>query len=196
MTRPVWFKLGYLVALLMVGAPTIYLVWWFDAHPAVVAVAVIALLIPGRILGVFYRDLFRGRRLLDTGEPAASIPCTLRFLEYIRQRPWRKRLLWLAWSVYTPDAEAMALNNLGAAYLETGNLDAARSAFRSSLTIDPKYPIPYYNLALERVIADDHAEAERLMAEAERLGLRHGGLDTMIRQAQSLYARVEGRTAA
>jgi Flp pilus assembly protein TadD len=134
--------------------------------------------------------------LLDLRQAEASIPHTLRFLESIRRHPGRKRLLWLAWSIYTPDAEAMALSNLGAAHLQTGDFRAAVRALAAALAVDPKYPIPHYNLAVERAIANDGAAVARHASEAERLGFRVTRMDANIRDAQVLLARVEGRVDA
>jgi Flp pilus assembly protein TadD len=86
----------------------------------------------------------------------------------------------------------MALNNLGAAYLEIDDFAAAEDAFSAALAIDPEYPLPHYNLAIERVLANDAPAAAGHMAEAERLGFRGTGIDAIIRQGQSLLARVEG----
>ena len=88
-----------------------------------------------------------------------------------------------------------ALNNLGAAHLRMGDLQAAATALRAALAVDPQYPLPYYNLAVERELADDHAEATRLLAEAQRLGYRWTTLDALIAEAQALLARVEGAGA-
>lgn len=56
-------------------------------------------------------------RLLDGSRPGEALICFERFLVMLRAEPWRKHLLWLAFSVYTLDAEAMALNDIGAAHL-------------------------------------------------------------------------------
>ena len=193
MTRTARYKLGYTVALVALGTLGVTAIVALGGGVAPMLVVAAILLIPGGILGVAYRDLFRGRRLLDLRQAEASIPYTQRFLDYIRQHPARKRLLWLAWSVYTPDAEAMALNNLGAAQLQTGDFAAAADALNAALAVDPKYPLPHYNLAIERAVAKDEAAAARHAAEAERLGFRRTASDAVIRDAQALLARVEGR---
>ncbi len=193
MTRTARYKTGYVGAL--VALATVAVAANVALGGGIVPTLVVAaiMLIPGRVLGVAYRDLFRGRRLLDLRRADASIPYTQRFLDNIRQHPARKRLLWLVWSVYTPDAEAMALNNLGAAQLETGDFAAAADALNAALAVDPEYPLPHYNLAIERAVAKDEAAASRHAAEAERLGFRRTGIDTIIRDAQALLARVESR---
>ncbi len=196
MTRTGRYKLGYVVALVAVGGVALLAVVKLGGGIFAALIVAAVLLVPGRLLGVFYRDLFRGRRLLDLRQPEASIGYTSRFVDHIRRHRGQKRLLWLAWSMYTPDAEAMALNNLGAARLELGDFAGASDAFKSALVVDPQYPLPYYNLAIERVIADDHAEATRLAAEAERLGFRRTRIDATIREAQALLARTEGRGTA
>src|SRR5688572_15381293 len=116
MTRTTRYKLGYVAVLAVIGALAGLVIVKSSGGVLPMLVVAAVLLVPGRLLGVAYRDLFRGRRLLDMRQAQESIPHTLRFIDYIRQHPARKRLLWLAWSVYTPDAEAMALNNLGAAH--------------------------------------------------------------------------------
>jgi tetratricopeptide (TPR) repeat protein len=193
MSRTARFKLGYIVAFMSLGALAVSAVVALGGGIVPMLVVAAILLVPSRLLGVVYRDLFRGRRLLDQRQAERSIQYTQRFLDHIRRHPTRKRLLWLAWSVYTPDAEAMALNNLGAAHLESGNFAAASDALKAALAIDPKYPIPYYNLAIERAAAKDNEEAARLGIEAEKLGFRGTRLDGIIREAQSLLARLEGR---
>jgi hypothetical protein len=195
MTRTARFKLGYLAALAAVAALAGCAIVASGGGILAMLIVAAVLLVPGRLLGIAYRDLFRGRRLLDMRQAEASIPHTLRFLEYIRQHPGRKRLLWLAWSVYTPDAEAMALNNLGAAHLGTGDFRAAADALNAALEVDPEYPLPHYNLAIERAISNDEAAAARHAAEAERLGFRGTPIDAIIRDAQALLARVESRGA-
>lgn len=192
MTRTSRYKLGYIVALAIYGAIAAGAIVALGGGILAVLIVAGVLLVPGRLLGFAYRDLFRGRHLLGMRQAEASIPHTLRFLDYIRANPGRKRLLWLAWSVYTPDAEAMALNNLGAARLETGDLEAAADALKAALAVDPEYPLPHYNLAIERAIAKDEAAASRYAAEAERLGFQGAGVDAIIRQGQALLARIEG----
>lgn len=193
MTRTTRYKVAYVAALAAVGALAVLAIVASGGGVLPMLVVAAVLLVPGRLLGLAYRDLFRGRRLLDMRQAEASIPHTLRFIDSIRQHPARKRFLWLAWSVYTPDAEAMALNNLGAALLETGDFGAAADSLNAALAVDPEYPLPHYNLAIERAVARDEGAAARHAAEAERLGFRGSRMDVIIRDAQSLLARIEGR---
>src|SRR5262245_6475099 len=159
--------------------------------PMLVVAAV--LLIPGRVQGRFYRDLFQGRRLLDAGYHREAVAYLERFIALVRVQPWRKRLLWLSWSVYTPDAEAMALNNLGAAKLALGQQSASEQAFKEALTLDPLYPVPHFNIAVLHQIRGNRPLAEQAAAEAARLGFARSTIDAVIYHAQSILARVEGR---
>lgn len=191
MNRTTRYKLGYLLVLagLAVGA------WWLlrSAEGPVPLIALgLILILPGRIQGYFYRDLFRGRRLLSEGQLEASLEHSERFLATVRRRPGLKSLLWLSWSVYTPDVEAMALNNLGAAHLGLGRLDAATRAFEEALRIDPQYPMPVFNLAVIRQVQGDSDEAARLAEKAGELGYSGGGTDRLVQIAQTVMARVGG----
>jgi tetratricopeptide (TPR) repeat protein len=153
---------------------------------------VVLLLVPGRVQGHYYRELFTARKLLNEGRYTESVPHGERFLTQVRRSPWIKHLIWLSGTVYTPDAEAMTLNNLGAAHLELGHFDRAASAFEAALALDPAYAIAYYNLALLRAAQDDEGRAAGLLRRAQDLGYRRTNVDQLIGQAQSLLARLEG----
>ncbi|MFS8066672.1 MAG: hypothetical protein ACMG6S_09905 [Byssovorax sp.] len=55
--------------------------------------------------------------------------------------------------------------------------------------------MPQFNIAILHEMRGDRAAAERAVAEATRLGYAGGTVDTMAHAAQSLLARVEGRSA-
>ena len=191
MNRTTRYKLGALLVLLALAAGAWWLVGSGGGLMSLIAFALI-LMIPGRLQGHFYRDLFRGRRLLAEGKLEASLEHSERFLATVRRRPGLKPLLWLGWSVYTPDVEAMTLNNIGAACLSLGRLEAATKAFEEALRIDPQYPIPFFNLAVVRQVQGDSAEAARLQEKASKLGYTQGSTDRLVQSAQAVLARVEG----
>lgn len=192
MTRTARLKVGYVAAILAVFAAVVTLLVWVSG-PLGFFLAALLTILPGRLQGVFYRDFFRGRRLLASGNAEAAIPEFERFLETIRARPALKKLVWLQWAVYSPDVEVMTLNNLGAAQYRMGELDVAEGYLREALRLDPAYPIAYYNLALIAAERDDVAEAERMMGEAHRLGYTRGTLDQVLGRAGDALARLEGR---
>lgn len=192
MSRTALLKLAYPVVLALLLAGCIALMTVGDGGWGLLAVALV-LLVPGRVQGAVYRDFFRGRRLLAEGRFAESVACSERFLEKIRRRPGIRHLVWLQWTVYTPSMEAMTLNNLGAAHFNLGNADQAERYLAEALRVDPRYAMPHYNLALIAAVSGDHAEAERRLAEARRLGLTGGRVDQAIQHAGSGLACVEGR---
>lgn len=150
---------------------------------------VVLLLGPGRIQGAPFGDFFRGRRLFAEGKFEESIPCFERFLARIRRRPALKHLVWLQWTVYSTDIEAMTLNNLGGAHMQAGDMDAAERFLVEALRVDPRYGVPYYNLSMIAAARDDREEAERLQAEARRLGMAGGRVDALFQYVASGQAR-------
>lgn len=195
MDRTDRYKLSYVCALaLLLAAAVLAAVLMGGGTYAWVAVVAL-LFVPGRVQGHYYRDLFTARGLLDEGRHAESAAHGERFLVQVRRRPWLKRRVWLGGTVYTPDPEAMALNNLGAAHLESGRFEGAASAFEAALALDPEYPIPHHDLALLRAAQDDDRGAAGLLRPAHELGYRRTDVDGLIHQAQSLLARLEGRGA-
>jgi tetratricopeptide (TPR) repeat protein len=195
MSRTARYKLAYVAVLAILALAASAAIIALGGGIATVIAVALLLLIPGRIQGFYYSDLFTGRRLLDTGEPEKAIPFIERFLESIKRHPQRSKLLWLSWSIYTPSVVAMAINNLGAARLGLGQVNEAEQAFTDALTQDPLYPLPHFNLAIVHELRGNRAGAAEAVERARQLGYSGGTLDTFIRKSQSLLASVEGRAA-
>jgi tetratricopeptide (TPR) repeat protein len=198
MNRTLLLKLLYLAAVLVLAAVALVIITTaFRGRESFGAILVILLLlVPGRFQGMFFRNLFRGRRLLDSGHPKEALPHLQAFLAQLKESPWKKKLIWLAWSVYTPDADAMAWNNIGAAHTNLGNWEEAKAAFGKALAIDEKYPLPHLNLARIAIVQGDGANAEHHLDSAKKLGYRATSIDQLIHQTQATLARVEGRGSA
>jgi tetratricopeptide (TPR) repeat protein len=197
MSRTLLLKLLYVAAVAAFGGLALLIVTTaFRGREKLGAVMLaVLLLVPGPLLGFFFRSLFQGRRLLDAGQPKPALDHFRAFLDQVRESPWQKRLIWLSWAVYTPDVEAMAWNNIGAAHTELGNWDDAKQAFSEALAVDPKYALPHLNLARIAIVEGDKAEAERRVDSARSLGYKKTSVDQLIFQGQALLARVEGRGA-
>ena len=193
MKRPTRYKIGYLLAFVALGAVAISVLVYFERSTGAVLAVVAVLLIPGRLQGIVYRDLFQGRRLLSSGNAAEAEQHFDRFLALVRRGPWRKRLIWLSWSVYTPDVEAMTLNNIGAARMQMGKRGEAATSFGEALELDPLYPMPHFNLAILHELEGNRESAEQAASVAERLGFSGSSIDQAILAAQSLLAHLEGR---
>ncbi len=98
------------------------------------------------------------------------------------------------WSVYTPDAEAMTWNNLGATHTALGAWDAAHEAFGQALERDPRYPLPQAHLARLAVVRDDRAAASNHLEQAVALGYRATTVDELVHSLHAgLTTQVEGR---
>ena len=94
--------------------------------------------------------------------------------------------------MYTVDAEAMTLNNIGAAQVDLGRLDEAERSLEAAIAIDPQYPLPFFNLAVVHSARNDREHAERAAAEAARLGFPGSTMDAVRRtRAASVLARVD-----
>ena len=191
MSRATLLKLVYPVLAVLLLAGSIALMTVGDGGWGLLAFFFL-LLVPGRVQGAVYRDLHRGRSLYGEGKFAEAIPCFERFLARIRRRPALKLLVWLRWTAYTASVEAMALNNLGSAAIGLGDLEAAEEWLRQALRVDPRYPMPYYNLAVVAQARGDDAETERLLGEASRLGFTGGRFDQALQQAAQRLAHAEG----
>ncbi len=192
MNRTARRKIQYLAAFLAIGALVAALWRGLDLGSVGLAVLALVLMIPGRLHGVLWRELYRGRARLERGKPHEALAELQRFLERLDRHPRLRRLWWLAWATYTRDGRALALNSIGAAHLELGDLESAEASFRSALELDPEYPIPYANLAALAKARGDAGLAAEHTARARELGLSGGATDRLLRRAGSALARVEG----
>lgn len=195
MNRTTCYKLVYVVVLASIALAAVAAIVALDGSTITLIVVALLLLVPGRIQGFYYSDLFTGRCLLDSGEPEKAIPFIERFLESIKRHPQRSKLLWLSWSIYTSSAEAMAINNLGVARLGLGQFNEAEQLFTNALAQDPLYPLPHFNLAIVHELRGNRADAAEAVERARQLGYNGGTLDVVIRKSQSLLASVEGGAA-
>jgi len=193
MNRTTRYKIAYVVVLIALGTLAYVAIDRFGNGIVGVLLVVAVLLVPGRVQGVYYRELFNGRRLLDHGNAAAAKERFERFLGQLRQRPWIKRLLWLSWSFYTPSVEAMTWNNIACCELEQGRLSKAKELFDTALALDPLYPLPHFNLAVLYELGANTSDAERALEKANSLGYSGGTMDAVVRKGQSILAAVESR---
>ncbi|MGH0029196.1 MAG: tetratricopeptide repeat protein [Myxococcota bacterium] len=195
MNRTSRLKIAYVAAIVCLGCASAWLIYSMKPPLLVIPLVALALLVPGRIQGFFWREFFRGRRLLADEDPRGAIAHLDRFLTQVRRRPWLKRLIWLSWGTYTRDIEVMTLNNLGAAHLALGDLGTARRALEEGRTLDPRSPLPYYNLALLEQVEGNAGESARLIERARDLGFEGATSDRLFAQAGELLARIEGHGA-
>jgi tetratricopeptide (TPR) repeat protein len=147
---------------------------------------------PGRIVGYYWRNLFRAKRYLHKGEYALSIAHSQEFLVQLRYMPWIKHLIWLTPSFWTISVQALALSNLGAAFLESGDLTQAQTIFLKALECDSSYPLPHYNLAIIATLQQDLGSANKHFELSKRLGYsRYSTFDQFLITIKNLYTRFE-----
>ena len=193
MTRTARYKLTYF-ATVAGGAVLLLCILAYFRFSLVAFIAVIVVaLIPGRILGFFWRDLLRGLRLLNARHYAESKSSSEKFLDSFRERRWIKNLIWLGSSSYSRDPEVLALNNLGAAEIGLGEMDAARKHLDRAIALDGLCPLPFYNLGVLFSRIGDANEATRCFQEARRLGYAPDISDRIVMSSQKRFAITDGR---
>ena len=196
MSRVARYKLGYVAVFVVVLLLCLLILYLGNWNVRIALAVALVVFLPGRIQGLLFRDLFRGRVELDRNNPSAALSHFERFLLLVQSQPWRKPALWLSWSTYTPNVEAMTLNNIGSAHLALGNEGAAIDAWRRALELDRLYPIPLVNLSVVEEARGSTARAAECLSEARRLGYSGAPLDRAIHAAQRLLPRIESKGPA
>lgn len=133
-------------------------------------------------IGLLGRDYLRGRAAQARRRSGEAILHYRRFLERLERRPY-SLLRSLGFGLYTSDAIALVRNNIGVALLRLGDSKAATKEFEMALARDADYAVPHLNLSIIAVLEGDHRRAEKLRADAHRLGYSNALLDRALRQA-------------
>ena len=192
MTRTTLYKAHYFSILCLAGTVALAALFYFRFSAISILLILVALLIPGRILGFYWGDLLRGLRLLNARQFAESKRHSQRFLEKVRRQPWLKHLVWLWSSTYSHDPEVLALNNLGAAELNMGETEAAKLHLSEAIRLDGKCPLPFFNLGVLHANIGEPEEAKRCFEQAARLGYSNSLSDKLVRAAQTRFAHTDG----
>lgn len=195
MSRTAKLKLAHLFVVVILGAAAIAFLISLDGiqNRAYYLFLLVITLAPGRINGHYWREFYKGRRLLTREAYSEALPHFMRFLEITRARPGLKHLVWFVGSVYTRDIEVMTLNNIGAIHLMLGDLDKATAALEMARERDPEMPHIYYNLSVIAMVRREPDRGERLFDESRRLGYRGTWDDRLIKKAGVALAEFEGR---
>lgn len=184
----------YILCALLLGVVLLGVGWFLDRYPNghvwVIALAAFFLL-PGRISAVYLKDLYRSRRFFDLERYPEAIESGERFLETLKAAPWRRKLIYLTWSLYTWDVEAMVRNNIGASLMMMGRFDGARRELESALALDQGYALPYANLAAMAKAEGDLAESARLTRLAVEKGYSGTRADQLADRVMAIYAQLQ-----
>lgn len=157
--------------------------------------AIILVFVTGRLAGGYYlRDLFRARDLVEDGQIEKAISAGDIFLFDLAREPWRQHFMHFFIDVQTRNAEAMARNNIGAAYLNAGALDEAKAYFEQASACDSNYAVPYFNLSIIASVKGNLAEAGRYAAIATRMGYKGGSFTQLLSQVSSAHAKAVAKT--
>lgn len=159
--------------------------------PIVLFILALFFMIPGRISQYYYQKLYKGIRLFGRDDFQNSILLFQEFQKEITRNPWKKKLLWMTWSIYTVDVEAMVHFNLGSAYLNAGNIDEAEVHSTRALELDNQYPLPHVNLAMVEWMRENKVRAAEHLKLAADLGYRGTTMDQLINKTQSIYAKIQ-----
>jgi hypothetical protein len=183
----------YYFSIIAIGtALLVGVILYFRFNRGQVVLLVLALLIPGRILGFFWRDQLAGLRLLNERRFEESAERSRRFLSLLARRPWIRHLVWLGAGTYSRNPKSLALNNLGAAEIFLGNFERARQYLDESRRLDDENPLPYFNLAQLHMILDEPSTANAFLTDARQRGYQRGLSDKLIHGTQSRFARTDG----
>lgn len=194
MTRPTRWKILYSFAVAALIAVALAILRTSNYSPTAFVLLALLFLVPGRIIGHFWRDFYTGRKMMDSGSNADDgVKEFEKFLTSVRENPAIKHLIWFVWSFYTRDVEAMTQNNIGAVMIREGNMDQAEERLALAIQIDDRYPIPYYNMALIGELRGDRDVATEALSKARSLGYQQTSIDEIAKKAASILAAIEGR---
>ena len=192
MTRIARYKAQYFAVVACGSIAVTAVIFWQDFSATSIILVLCLGFLPGRVLGYFWRDLLRGLRLLRAREFAESKRHSERFLVTLAKRPWIKHLVWLGSSRYSRDPLVLALNNIGAAEIGLGNLDAAAPYLLRAIEADNQCPLPSLNLAILHKKKGNLEEAERCFQTMVQLGYTNGFSDRIVRSSQCRFAAIDG----
>lgn len=152
-----------------------------------VGLAVVAIL-PGRIVSFFWKDFFRGKRLMKYGEWAGASHCFEGFLEKVERVPSLKWLMFFSYGLYSFKVEAVALTYDAHCLLHLKDFEAAARKLERALAIDTQYTAAYRASAALAVLRGSLSQAELFYEKALRYGEpRAVPFDEFRHQVESQY---------
>jgi tetratricopeptide (TPR) repeat protein len=191
-SRTAYYKLHYFGFLIGLPVALLMAVAFFHLSQDWITVPIVLLVIPGRILAYFWDDLLQGLRLLNEKNFEESIRHTEKFLAALERRPWIRHAIWLGTSSYSRNPKSLAYNNLGAAELSLGRLEAARTHLHDAIREDDLNPLPFHNLSLVANKEGNQEEAILMRAAAAARGLTFGKSDQIVMASQKRVAARSG----
>ena len=170
MTRASAYKTAYILFMIMIFGAALIVGMSTRQLVIPVLILIVVTVFPGMIQGFFWHEFFLGRRLLKKGQWKDALEQFDKFIARIKEKPSLKRMMWLRWSSFTHDVEAMALSNKGVAFVNMGEIDRAEECFELALEKDHTYPTPHFNLSLLEMVKDNEESARKRFQKARELG--------------------------
>ena len=189
------YLIYYAVFMSVVLGGSIALAYRLDTIVYSLAIIIGAILVPSALQGVFWHELFLGRRYLEKGQWVKAAESFRVFLDKLEKKPWLKHLVWLRWARFTGNVKAMALSNLGVAELNRGNVKEADQHFRKASELDSNYPVAYFNLAVISMLRDNKTEAKSFLQKARNLGYGRTDYTQLQVIASSLQKKMSRETS-
>ena len=149
------------------------------------------LLIPGRISQYFYQDFYTGRKYMNKNDLDKALYHFLQFERCIEEKPWKKTILWMTWSVYTIDILAMVKHNISCIYINKKQYEEAEKYIKEALNSDNKYPLPYLNRSIINMANGKKEECINNIEKSIKLGMNNSKVDKIIKNMQSVYANIQ-----
>jgi tetratricopeptide (TPR) repeat protein len=133
-------------------------------------VLALAAILPGRIVSFFWKDFFRGKRLMKYGDWAGASRCFERFLEKIEKSPSLKWLMFFSYGLYSFKVEAVALTYDARCRLHLKDYETAAQKLERALTIDTQYTAAYRTSAALAILRGSSSQAESFYEKAVQCG--------------------------
>ena len=150
--------------------------------PPFYQLAAMALLIvaPGWMVRLAWKDYFKGRKCFRKNLIDESIGHYEKFLARIEKSPWTKGLIFFWYGPYTFKIEAQACNNIGLCYLYLKKTKHAAEYFQKALTLDSRFALPYFNLAILAILESDLSRARMHHEKAVKRGYKKIAFEDLV----------------
>lgn len=169
---------------LLVILSTTAVVWiLLQQLPLMLALPVVGVMVAVALASMLWgRDFIVGRYRFNRREWRPAIESYQRFEKKLLGSRWSGLLIPIYLGIYTFDGVALVRNNIGQAFMNLRELDAAAGWLRAALQRDPLYATPYVNLGVIAAMRKDGARAQREFQRAVDLGYSPTGVQQLLRK--------------
>ena len=133
----------------------------------IIAIPVIMWLLVER---VYWKTFYEGKKMLYKKQFKSAAGKFESFLKELEEKPWLNNLKMFNIGIYTHNLQAQCYNNIGICYLESKSYKKATKHFNKAIELDDMFCIPYYNLAIIKLIHDNEEEARGCLLQSIKRG--------------------------